>query len=49
MNGDTGGSALREVLSWVPVVHGHTDVISVSASNMSFYQFFFIFLFFYPY
>ena len=36
MNGDTGGSTLHEMLSWVPVVHGRTDVIIMSASGIGF-------------
>ena len=36
MNGGTGRSALRERLSWVPVVHDHTDVIVMSTSGIGF-------------
>ena len=36
MNGSTGGSALREMLSWVPVVYGRINVIIVSANDISF-------------
>ena len=36
MNGGAGRSALRERLSWVPVVHDHTDVIVMSASGIGF-------------
>ena len=36
MNGDTGGSTLRERLSWIPVAYGRTDVITISARGISF-------------
>ena len=36
MNGGTSGSALREMLSWVPVVYGRIDVIIMSANDISF-------------
>ena len=36
MNGGTSGSALREMLSWVPVAYGRTDVITISARSISF-------------
>ena len=40
MNGGTGRSALRERLSWVPIVHDHTDVILIFASGIGFAIFF---------
>jgi len=36
MNGGTGGSTLRERLSWFPVAYGRTDVITISARGISF-------------
>ena len=36
MNGGTGGSTLREMLSWVPVVYGRINVIIVSANDINF-------------
>ena len=36
MNGGTCGSALREMLSWVPVVYGRINVIIVSVNDISF-------------
>ena len=36
MNGGTGRSALRERLSWVPVVHDPTDVIVMFVSGIGF-------------
>ena len=36
MSGGAGESALREMFPWVPVVHGRTDVIIMSASGIGF-------------